>query len=467
MTRAPLFAPGSHWRPAGARRFKWTSTRSGQFRFTQPPAFATTYKFQLRAGLKDVSGKEVEAEKFDESKTEGFRLVTQLRDYPHSYGQTGIQQRVPRYLLQFSDAVDVSAAADQMTFISQAGTQVAVKARLATGKDFRRRYVQYTPTWEELVSGVKIQPKPEDVRPNALIVESKEPLPVGKIWSLLVPKSFANQAKKATMDEEKRLMWGDVFNLAVTRATAETHFDSPHTIDIHFNKSVVCATDAAGDDAHFRPFIKVEPAPPGLKISAVYGGNTIQDENGGKHRYSNTVRLEGDFALETKYTVTVSNGVLAADEIGMQGGFTDSVFFHASNAYVSTSAFQNTQLSSGNGLFDIYAANYKNLRVRVRQLGDGDLIQARMLLQKTYNNWDDGKGKNIAAFESAPFEDFPGKVVFDKSYANDKPLEKATTINLKWSEVLGKTPAAPVFIEIEGSPQEGAPHGIIFNRAIV
>lgn len=453
--------------PAVTGEFKWTSTRSGQFRFTQPPAFATTYKFQLREGLKDAAGKDVEVEEFGESRTEGFRLVTQLREYPY-YGQIGVQQRVPRYLLQFSDAVDPAAAVAQMSFMSKTGTRIAVKARPATGKDFRRRgYVEYAPTWAEQISGTKPQPKPDEERPNALIVESKEPLPFGESWTLLVPKTFANQGNKAALDEEKRLVWGNVFNLGVMRVVAEPHFDSPHAIEVHFNKPVACAPEATGDEAHLRQFIKVDPAPPGLKIRVPYGGNPIQDEQGGKHRYANAVTLEGDFALETKYTVTVSASVPAADEIGMAGAFTDSVTFHASNAYVSTSAFQNTQLSSGNGIFDVYAANYKNLRIRVKQLSDGDLIQARMLYQKTYNTWDDGKGKNLAKFESAPFEDFPGKVVFDKSYANSKPLEKATRIDLKWSEVLGQTPAAPVFVEIEGSPQEGAPPGIIFNRSIV
>ncbi len=183
--------------PAVAGEFKWTSTRSGQFRFTEPPRFATTYKFALREGLKDAAGKEVEVEEFDECKTEGFRLVNQWREYPY-YGQIGIQQRVPRYLLQFSDTVVPSDAAEQMSFVSKAGVRVAAKARLATGKDFRRHgYVEYAPTWDELVAGVKPQPKPDEARPNALLIESREPLPLGESWTLLVPGSFANQGGKA------------------------------------------------------------------------------------------------------------------------------------------------------------------------------------------------------------------------------------------------------------------------------
>ncbi|WP_075090292.1 hypothetical protein [Verrucomicrobium spinosum] len=103
--------------PAVKGEFRWTSSRSGQFRFTQPPSFATSYKFALRPGMKDVEGTAVEATDLGEFATEGLKVADEWRAYPYYSGDSA--QRTPFYILQFNDRVNPAEIARQAYFVSK------------------------------------------------------------------------------------------------------------------------------------------------------------------------------------------------------------------------------------------------------------------------------------------------------------------------------------------------------------
>ncbi|MEI6534541.1 MAG: MG2 domain-containing protein, partial [Verrucomicrobiaceae bacterium] len=439
--------------PAVEGEFKWTSTRSGQFHFVKPLAFGAKFHFALRAGLQDAAGKAVEAEEFDELETEKFRSVVEWRDYPYNF--KGVQQRIPYYIIQFSDAVDATEAAKQIYFTTQKGHEkIPATARLATGKDFKHRHeTEVAPTWEEQMAGVKPVLNDDEVRPNALVVQSKEPLSVGDNWTVVIPKTFGNLAKTATLGADRNVVWGNVVRLTVNNILAEPHFDSAHSIELEFNKSLIFSNEETSVAVkRLSPLVRVEPAVPNMEFSVSY----------------NHVSIAGDFELEKNYTVTISSDIPASDELGLEKDVKQTIVFHPSQAFVSTSAFQNKQLSGGKGIFDIYAANFKEVHIRVKKLSDGELVKARQLYTDSYETWDDdGKNGPAKKIKATPFEKFPGTVIYDKSIANTKPLEKASRLDLNWRDVLGQTPGAPVFIELEAAPQEGAPAGNIVNRAIV
>lgn len=438
--------------PAITGEFKWTSTRSGQFRFTQAPAFATTYKFALRESIKDTEGHAVPHEALGEFSTEGLIVADESHEYPYSSGNSA--QRTPSFLLQFNDAINPAALAAN-AYISNPSIKdhLAVTVRPATGKDFKRRYQpEIIPTWDELIAGVKSKLAPDETRTNAFIIESKEPLPAGTNWSLKISANLPNSKGTTKLGIDYTQQWGSVLALATKEIRAQTHFDSPHAIEVQFNKALTgYGLKEAEASARITPFVTVEPTVKNLAIDASY----------------TSLSISGNFDLETPYTVTVKAGLPGADGLGLEKEVRDNVTFTASQAFVSTSAFENGQLATGKGVFDIYAANFKDLRVRVKQLSDGELIKARTLNQDTYNTWAPNASSSMRYLKDTPFEMFPGKLVFEKHFSNDKPLEKASRFNLNWRDVLGQIHAAPVFIEIEGTPQDGAPAGTVFNRAIV
>jgi alpha-2-macroglobulin len=438
--------------PPVVGEFKWTSTRSGQFRFTEPPKLGTSYAFDLREGLKDVSGVVISTEEgLGEFTTADFTVRDHWRDYPYSYGDSA--QRVARFVLQFNDEVNPSEAAAAFSFDTEVGGQrVPVTVRAATGKDFRHQYqTSVEPTWAEMAAGTKPKLKPEETRPNALVVEAKEPLPVGRGWRLLIDPGFKNRNGSAVFTPSEQLVWGSVLPLEVRSVTASTHFDSPHEIEVSFNK--VLTSDSQKPEelaAQLKSFVKVEPAVENLNLTLSH----------------TRLSITGDFALNTPYTVTVNSGLTGGDGLALTSATRETVTFNPSHAYVSTTATINSQLSSGNGVFDIYAANFKDLHLRVKQLSDGELMKARALYEETYDNWSDSV-ESVKKIKDTPFESFPGTPIFEKLYTNDKPLEKATLYNLKWADVLGQRKASALFIEMVAEPQAGAPAGVVVNRAIV
>jgi len=437
--------------PAATGEFKWTSTRSGQFRFKPAPALATTYTFALREGMKDQGGAELEAVDLGEYSTPSFTVPDYWRDYPYSYGDSA--QRIARFVLQFNDDVNPADAAPLFYFDTETGGQrIPATVRQAIGKDFRyKSSSNIQPTWSELSEGIKPKLEVNTPRPNALVVEASAPLPEGRGWRLIIDPAFKNRSGTAAFHADEKLMWGSVIPLQMKRVDATTHFDTPHEYQISFNKTLSDGDDKPGEAAaKIAPFILVNPPVPNMKIAVDY----------------TQVSITGDFVLNTPYTVEVKQGLPSADGLTMKEGFVEQFTLTPSEVYVSTSAHANSQLSKGNGIFDIYAANHKELRVRVKQLGDGELMKARALYNDTYDTWDQS-GKAAEAIKDHSFESFPGTQVYETVFKNDKPLEKATLYKINWKEILGKTPAAPLFVEILAQSQDGTPEGVRVNRSII
>ncbi|MFZ4763721.1 MAG: hypothetical protein ACOYMN_02105, partial [Roseimicrobium sp.] len=444
-------------KPAVSGDFKWTSSRSGQFHFTEAPALGTAYTFSLRPGLRTADGKDLAAAELGTFKTEAFRIENEDKEYPYSYGESA--QRVPTFLFQFTDVVDPTSAAQQFFFVSRFGKdRIPATARLANGNYFKRNYgTEIVPTWAEKFARSKPErPKGEATRPNALIVQSAEPLPPGVDWTLVMPAAFGNANGTATLGEQARRSWGSVQVLAVKRVETTTHFDGPHQIDIVFNKTVALTEwskeQLASRNQTAASLVKVEPALANMEVQLNWFSLVIK----------------GNFALNTPYTVTLEKGLLGADDLPLEQGASETVTFKPSPVFVSTSASQSGLLASGHGVFDIYAANHKELRVRVKQLTDGELLKARALQAQEYEGFDyDEKNKQPARERLTSFAQLPGKLVFEKVYPNGKPLEQGELLTLNWKEVLGQTPAAPVLVEIEAPSQVGAPQGVILNRSVV
>ncbi|MEZ0385776.1 MAG: MG2 domain-containing protein, partial [Verrucomicrobium sp.] len=438
--------------PGITGEFKWTSSRSGQFRFTQPPTFATTYKFSLRQELKDLEGNAVTGDELGEYATEGLKVADEWRAYPYYSGDSA--QRTPFFLLQFNDRVNPAEVARQAYFVSKSSqARIPATARLATGKDFKKQYhTELVQTWDEQIAGTKPKVELTETRPNALVIQTANPLPIGKEWVLMLPGTVTNTAGNATLGEDDTRQWGNILPLAIKRLVATPHFDEPHAIEINFNKQIAAAEIKPADAGQkIAPYIKVEPPVGGMKIVASY----------------NSVTIAGDFTLHQPYTVTLMAGFPGADGLPLATTSRDTVTFTPGNVFVSTTAIANTQLSTGKGLFDLYAANFKDLRIRVKQLSDGELIKARTLYQDTYDPHASDTNKAAQKIKDNPFDAFPGTVIYDKTLKNQQALQKSTYMELSWKEILGQRPAAPVFIEIEATAQDQAPGGTIINRSIV
>ncbi|MGC3992195.1 MAG: hypothetical protein QM796_21375 [Chthoniobacteraceae bacterium] len=298
-----------------------------------------------------------------------------------------------RFVVQFNDAVNPAEAGKALYFNDDTNKQrIPVKVRLAVPKDFKKQYSPtITPTWAELAAGTKPELKGEEPRVNALVVEAATPLPVGKGWRLDIDPSFKNQSGTAAYTVSDALVWGSILDLGVKSIGAQTHFDSQNEIEIIFTKSMGDGTLKPEERAAaVQPFVKVEPPVENLKLEVS----------------ANAVRILGDFALNTDYHVMIKAGLPGADGLGLPAAAKEVVTFNPSNAFVSTTATVSNQLATGNGVFDIYGANFKDLKVRVKQLTDAQLLEARELYEATYDRFGDDKDK-VKKITDTPYEKFP------------------------------------------------------------
>ena len=113
--------------PELSGEFKWTSTRSGLYRLTQPPRFNASYKFKLKADLKDMEGKSLSTEQLDEVNSAPFRIIDQ---YPKWFDKSDAS-RTGKFLFEFNDNVNPAEAAKAIFFnCAENKMRIPAKARL-------------------------------------------------------------------------------------------------------------------------------------------------------------------------------------------------------------------------------------------------------------------------------------------------------------------------------------------------
>ncbi|MBX7207137.1 MAG: hypothetical protein K1X78_02390 [Verrucomicrobiaceae bacterium] len=440
--------------PELAGEFKWTSTRSGLYRLTQPPHFNTAYRFKLKAGLKDLDGKSLSTALLDEVTSAPFRVIDQ---YPKWFN-TSDTSRTATFLFEFNDGVNPSEAAKSMFFVcGETKSRVAAKARHATGKDFDRYSADAQATWAEQVTGAKPSVSPDGARLSALIVEPESPLAVGKGWKLNVASGMKNMSGHDSLAAGESIEVGDVQPFEVRDIGAHTPFDRDYYVRVLFNKTIY-RNDNGDDDPKvlaavakkIAAAVKIEPA---VEITS-----TDADWR--------SVAIHGKFTLNTKYTITVGQEIESSDGLQLAAVAVAEKTFETNPAYVATPAFVNAQLATGKGEFECAAANVRQVRVRAKRLTGPQLMEAIEKYQP-YERAFHSEPQKKAAFKVEPFESYPGQVVFDRSFPINKPLDRSDLIRLNWKEILGSAKAGPLFLEVEGTAAEGAGKQNVIAQSLV
>ena len=428
--------------PALEGRFEWTSTRTGLYRLTQSPRFASSYHFMLRAGMKDMAGAEIAPCSLRDVSTELFRLVGQ---YPTWFNED--LSRTPKFLFEFNDAIDAAAVVPGMAFkCEETKERVDVKARMATGADFKSFHAIPNPTWAEEIADAKIALEPAAVRESAVIVEPATPLNPGKGWALDITNVILNKAGTSKLTTGDQIKLGTIKPFIVDELKPHSPFDALRYVNLIFNRPLAVSKDMDAEQvkenearaAAIAKFITIDPAPPDLKLTV--DGSTLN--------------ASGSFALGKPYHVAVAPEVISADGLKLSAGAEANVVFAPNPPYVAVPTFINAQLATGKGDFEFTAANVTQVRVRAKRLTGPELLTAAAAY-KPYVNGSGGNEEMRKKFKPKPFDSFPGTVVFSHVYTFNKPLDQSTLTRINWHEVLGATPAAPLFVELEGTAMAG------------
>lgn len=287
--------------PELAGTFEWTSTRSGHFHLSQAPKFASSYDFKLRDGLTDLAGKPLSTEQLDSVESARFRIIDQ---HPRWFNDDG-QNRTPRFLFEFNDAVTPAEAAKHIEFTAENAPPVKAKVRHATGKDFSRMSTDPQATWAEQMSKAKPSVADDATRLSALIIEPEEPLPIAKGWHLQIAETLTNASGHNTLATGDSIQLGEIKPFAVTNVEAHTPFDSDYYIDIDFNKSLLPPSDEA-----LKP---EEEAAIAKKLAALIHIDPIPAGEIKAEISNRSLRIYGKFPLHQPHTVTVDPTMTSGD----------------------------------------------------------------------------------------------------------------------------------------------------------
>lgn len=434
--------------------FEWTSTRSGQFHLTQAPKFASSYDFKLRAGLTDLAGKPLAAEKLDSVESARFRIIDQ---HPRWFDDDA-QNRSPRFLFEFNDAVTPAEAAKHIRFTSENALPVAAKIRHATGKDFNRMSAEPEPTWAEQISKAKPAIADDAARLSALIVEPESPLPVAKGWRLQIAETLTNASGHNALATGDDIQIGEIKPFAVSGVSAHTPFDSDYYLEINFNKRLLASSDEEMKPEEEAAFAK--------KLAALVHIDPIPAGETKAEIYYRTLRISGAFPLHQPQTVTVDSAMTSGDGMKLGAPAKHSVTFMPNPPYVAAPAFINAQMAKGEAAYEFSAANVSQVRVRAKRLTGPELLKA-LDQYRAYRTAFYGNDKQKAAYKTQPIDAYPGTQVFDRTFPINKPLDHSEIVKLNWREVLGDYPAAPLFIELEGIAAKGVKEKGIVTQSLV
>ncbi len=428
--------------PALAGNFEWTSTRTGLYRLTQAPRFASGYHFKLRAGVKDMTGTEIPACSLRDVSTELFRIVGQ---YPTWFDEN--LSRTPKFLFEFNDPVNAEAVVPGMIFkCEETKERVEIKARMATGADFKSFHAIPNPTWAEEIADAKINLEPGTVRESAVVVEPVAPLNPGKGWELDITNGIVNKSNTSKLDTGDQIKLGTIKPFTVDEIKPHSPFDARRYANVIFNRPLADSKDLDTDQVKenkaraeaLAKFVTVDPVPGDLKLTV--DGSTLT--------------VSGGFELGKPYHVAVAPEIVSADGLKLSAAAEANITFAPNPPYVAVPTFINGQLATGKGAFEFTAANVTQVRVRAKRLTGPELLQAAAAY-KPYVEGSGGGEEVRKKFKPKPFDSFPGTVVFIHTYTLNKPLDESTLTRINWREVLGATPAAPLLVELEGNAMAG------------
>lgn len=434
--------------------FEWTSTRSGHFHLTQAPKFATGYEFKLRSGVVDLTGRSLSTEMLDSVESAQFRIIDQ---HPRWFDDDA-QNRSPRFLFEFNDGVTPAEAAKHIKFVGENTPAISVKVRHATGKDFARMQAEPQPTWAEEIAKAKPAVTDDAARLSALIIEPESPLAVAKGWRLQIAQQLSNASGHNQLATGDDIQIGEIKPFAVTGAHAHTPFDSDYYIDIDFNKRLLPYGDTALKPEEEAAFAK--------KLAALIHIDPIPEGELKAEIFHRTLRLSGKFPLNRSHNVTVDPAMTSGDGMSLGAPVQKSLSFVPNPPYVAAPAFINAQMAKGSASYEFSAANVSQVRVRAKRLNGAELLKA-LDQYRAYRTAYYGNEKQRAAYKTQPIDAYPGTQVFDRTFPITKPLDQSDIVKLNWREVLGDYPAAPLFVEIEGTAAAGLTQKGVIAQSLV
>ncbi|MDQ6624200.1 MAG: hypothetical protein M3Y86_12060, partial [Verrucomicrobiota bacterium] len=370
------------FQPNVAGRFVWLSTRSGSFAPEGTLPLGTKFQITILKGLKDARGSEVGAKFRESAETPPLRVkgADQL-----SAREPENASVLPSFLVLFNANVKAAAAAPFIHFEDAAHHRVAARVEQAGDPNDRERsFPKYVSddhsldAWSAEATPAEtdgsesdndesddtaLEPKKSGpTRGNILFVLPVKPLPPGRDWHLAIEKGIPAAEWKTTLPLTQDFPVGTVRPFAVKSVSAVANRVDGRRILIEFSKSLAEEINAET----IGRWLKVQPAPAHLRAA-------VEERN---------VTLRGDFALGTRYRVSVASGLPAREPTQTTAPFTQEVSFEKYDSRLYFQDFAADQYAHGSCQLRLVSVNVPRLRISARLFSGEEIPAARKAYDK-------------------------------------------------------------------------------------
>ncbi len=437
----------------------WLSRRSGIFTPAEPMDLGARYTFQLRPGLRTSAGALVSARLQRSFVTPAF--TAEFSATPDA-GQSFSANTTVR--LRLNAAVTPDALAAHAEF--RAGSlRVPVRVeRSSLGATwhsaFRTRRAGALEPRDDDAEEDDISSLPPLTRvPPAsaapavafasFALAPSAPLTPGVEWTFVLRAGLPSpETRRVSAEQSWKL--GRVTPFALAQTQAESQLNSGRRVALHFSHS-----PAAGVETNFAKWFTVSPTPPNLRCDRDWVG---------------VLRLRGDFALDTDYTLVARAGLPAADGQSLTDTVTRTLRFEPLAPRVWFPAFDAAQLARGGRDFQLLALNTPSVRLSIKQLDAHTLLHAlrgyegytqHRRHQFNAPSWVDG--------HTLDWNQVPGRTIFQSVLETPSPTDQVRREQIPWKLHFGsnETAAVMLFAEPLVTDEQGRQHFVPGPQALV
>ncbi len=425
--------------------FTWLSRRSGVFVPSAPPALGTEYLLTTRPGLRDAGEKPV---------GKGFREIVRTPEFGVSASVSGVYEAdnapaIPESKIGFNLAVSLENAPDFFVYRNDAGVGIPAAVRHATFEDYFQMPIEaedWLERWnsahnpaaasgpdsdeEEMDDDTNERTQP---RPNRLVVTPVRPLTTGSLWRLEMKPGIRARDLPVTVAAPLTLALGRVRPFQLEKLTASSYIQSGRSLTMTFSKAL--APDITEDNAG--RFIRITPPVEGLAFEGGWSSFTVR----------------GAFELGKEYRVTLSDEVVSANGLPLEGDRTRPITFAPAKPRVYLPAITAHQLRGGRREFQVLSANLSSLKITARRADPANLSATLAAFEKSYAREPDYTTEDIEPYQPVPTETIGGEVLAEcRVNLSPAPLDVRQDTVLKWNEFVPPDTAGAVFLTVEGTP---------------
>lgn len=417
--------------------FVWRSRRVGMFQPTVPLGLDTTYRFQLRPGVRTADGRTLSERLRRDLQTPPLSIVVQQEEL---WKESGLPA-FPAVLVAANAVLNPADLAARSSFRSGPRRIRAKVEPVEFGNwDERHPNLRLPPlTWVDRFQQAAVgsrTSKEERESGAAFWIRPMEALVSTSSWMLHIERGVRTADGRVRLKEEVPESLGVSPPLTLEKVETVNELERGRELELTFSRPLdrVSATN-------WSRWIQIEPEVADLKVRA----------------QGDLVVLGGGFGLDQSYVATLGPGLVSEDGVALSliRARTNAFKFDPIQPRVWLPGFSEVQLLAGHRNFEIRSVNTGSVTLRVKALSREALVPGlngynRMLEAQWWNSSRPKAPMDYAAL--------PGRTVLETNIVVTGAIDERVRTPLGWDALVGTGRAGAFFVEAD-LPRDGTSKG--------